>query len=129
WEPGIPLFLGHESDRTERRLYRSARVGLSLKKSRNAPEPPRYIMLPYRYLTEPRRISKGKLHLVLALHVQGVHPEEIGQITGSPTATIQRYIADFEAGRQQKNFGPYYGIDLGPKELCKLYGTWVANFG
>jgi hypothetical protein len=112
-----------------RTLYRSARVGLSLKRSPKAPEPPRFVMRPYRFLTQPRKTAKGKLHTVLALHCRGVAPEAIQQLTGCPLKTVQRYIADFEAGRQQADFGPYYGIDLGPKELARLHGTWHAQHG
>ena len=86
-------------------------------------------MRAYRYLADPRRTAKGKPHMVLALHARGVPPDEIQQQTGCPRAAVGRYIADFEAGRQQPDFGPYYGKDLSPKELCQLHGTWYANFG
>jgi hypothetical protein len=42
---------------------------------------------------------------------------------------VQRYVADFEEGRRAADFGPYYGIDLGPKELCRLQGVWHAVWG
>jgi hypothetical protein len=109
-------------------IFTSPRVGLSLKKAKKSADMPRYILLPYRYLTEPRRISKGKLYLVLALHVQGVSQDVIHKLTGSPRHTIGGYIADFEAGCQHREFAPYFGIDLKPKDLCRLYGTWQANY-
>lgn len=55
-----------------------------------------FILRPYRYLTEPRKITKGKLHLVLALHSEGMNIEEIGKITGSLRRSIEQYISDFE---------------------------------
>ena len=113
----------------DRPVHRSARVGLSLKRARKSPEPPRYVLRPYRYFTEPRRIGKGKAQMVLALHVAGKSAEEIHALTGCPRATVQRYVSDFEEGRSERDFGPYYGIDLSPKDLCRLHGTWHANFG
>jgi hypothetical protein len=129
WEAGKPLLLQEEAGLPARNFLRTARVGLSLKKWKKAPEPPCYIMRPYRYLADPRRTAKGKVHMVLALHAGGVPPDKIHKQTGCPKAAVGRYIADFEAGRQQPDFGPYYGKDLSPKDLCQLHGTWYANFG
>lgn len=127
WDTGSPMVLALAHKSEQHQIFRSARVGLSLKKAKSPSDLPRYIMRPYRFVTEPRRISKGKLYLVLALHVQGINNEIIHQITGCPRQTIQRYIADFEAGRLDMDFAPYFGIDLKPKDLCRLYGTWHAN--
>jgi hypothetical protein len=126
WDPSNPLRL-ETADGEPCEVCRTARVGLSLKRSKKAPEPPRYVMRPYRYLSEPRRTSKGKLHMVLALHAEGRAPEEIRTITGCPPSTIERYIADFEEGRGE-DFDPYYGKDLGPKDLARLHGVWHARW-
>jgi hypothetical protein len=32
-------------------------------------------------------------------------------------------------GRREATFDPYFGIDLGPAGVCKLIGTWAAQFG
>ncbi len=128
WDTSSPVHV-EEAAVEQRPLYRSARVGLSLKRSPKAPEPPRFVMRLYRFLSQPRKTAKGKLHMVLALHSRGIPPEEIQQLTGCPVKTVRRYIADFEAGRQQADFGPFYGIDLGPKELARLHGTWHATHG
>ncbi len=125
WEVGNPLRLELASDLPHRELCRSARVGLTLKKANpKAPEPPRYLLRTYRFLSEPRRIAKGKLLLVLARHAQGAGAEQIQQETNCPRPTVQRYVADFEAGKQEPDLSAYYGKELGPKELCRLHGTW-----
>jgi hypothetical protein len=124
WGRSNPLQVTEVKPAESAPLFRSARVGLSLKRWQKSPEPPSFILRPYRYLTEPRRIKKGKLHLVLALHVAGTDPETIHQLTACPRASIQRYLTDFELGRQEKDFSAYQGIDLGPRELCRLHGTW-----
>jgi hypothetical protein len=84
---------------------------------------------PYRYLTEPKEISKGRPHLILALHRAGRTPREIREITGVAQATIDRYIADFTLGTKVANFDPYIGQELGTADLCKLLGTWHAKYG
>src|SRR5207244_3803771 len=112
----------------QRPLLGTARVGLSLKRTRKEDDLTRFVLRNYRYLSRPRSISKGKPHMVLALHSQGHSTQEIQQRTGVNKPAIQRYVADCEAGRQVHDFSPYFGIDLGPKELCRLHGTWQAHY-
>src|SRR5262249_4666053 len=129
WEAGNPLHLVEDTSYTRRELLRTPRVGLSLKRTGKSPEPARYLMRSYRYLSQPKRTAKGKVHMILAMHARGAAADEIQQTTGCPRPAMGRYIADFEAGRQNKDLTPYFGKDLTPKDLCRLYGTWVANFG
>jgi hypothetical protein len=127
WDPSSPLVLvSTEAPRLDR-IFRTARVGLTLRQSKKGSEGLNYILRPYRYLTEPRGISKGKPHIVMALYMQGVGVEEIHRLTGSPRRSIERYIADFEAGTQEASFDRYFGKDLTPAELCRLHGTWRAK--
>lgn len=125
WETSCPLALRELDAERPSGIVRSARVGLSLKKQHA--ESLRYLMRPYRYLTETRRVRKGKLHLVLALHAQGIDPEQIREITGCPRKSIGHYIDDFELGRKEEDVTPYLGIDLGPKHLCRLHGIISAR--
>jgi hypothetical protein len=64
---------------------------------------------------------------VLALHAQGMEAEAIHRLTGCPLKSVNRYIADCEAGRGETGFGPYLSIDLSPRDLCRLHGTWHAH--
>ena len=89
----------------------------------------RFLMRPYRFLTEPRTIRKGKRHMVLAMHARGGDVETIRRVTGCPAASIRRYIEDFEAGRQETDFGPYLGVETGPREWCRMYGLWQRVYG
>jgi hypothetical protein len=122
WDASSLLRLEWLPDLLERPLVKTPRIGLSLKRLRKADTPPRFIMRHYRYLSEPRRISKGKLHMVLALHAEGRTVAEIRELTGCNKGAIERYIADREAGTKESDFTPYFGKDLGPKELCRLHG-------
>src|SRR5262245_57733528 len=89
WDRQSPLAL-EWVEMTPRPILRTARVGLSLKRLRKSELPPRYIMRPYRFLSEPRRISKGKIHMVLALHQQGKSVEQIRQETGGVKSSAER---------------------------------------
>ncbi|NES84473.1 MAG: hypothetical protein F6K10_25410 [Moorea sp. SIO2B7] len=109
-------------------FFSSGRVGLSLKRAKSYSIMPWYILHPYRYLSEPKLVSKGKVYLVLALHYRGISLEETHQITGSPKHIIKKYITDFEEGRKEDDFSPYIGRKLNPEKLCKLHGTWYENF-
>ncbi|MGD1875237.1 MAG: hypothetical protein ACFB02_19560 [Mastigocoleus sp.] len=104
-------------------IFCSARIGLSLKKLQFISEKQQYILRPYRYLVQPRKVSKGKLHLVLALYIHGKSLEYIHSVTGSPQRTISKYIQDFEAGKQEVDFSRYVGINLNSQELSRLHGT------
>ena len=128
WDPDNPLRL-EMVDPDERTLLRTPRVGLTLKRMRKAPEPPRFLMRNYRFLSEPRRISKGKPHMVLSMYAAGAGVDQITLATGCPKGTVARYAADYEAGLLETDFGPYFGAELGTKEICRLYGAWNAHWG
>jgi hypothetical protein len=127
WNGDNPLRVEEGRSGGHRPIFRSARIGLSLKKAGVSSAMPSFILRPYRYLTEPRRIAKGKPLLVLSLHAQGMDPDAIHRLTGCPRQSVCRYIADCEAGRQAADFAPYFGRDLSPGDLCRLHGTWHAH--
>src|SRR5262249_18636471 len=110
-----------DSKEEKRPVYRSARVGLSLKKVPASTSNLGYLLRSYRFLTEPSRTAKGKIYLVLALHQEGKSVEEIQDLTGCPPATVRRYIDHFAEGKKEKDLSVFGGIDLGPKELCRLH--------
>jgi len=129
WDVSSPLHITEAEKPRSATVYQSSRVGLSLKKSKGKPDAPRFIGRPYRFLTEPAGISKGKAHLVLTLHRAGHTAEAIRELIGMPKKTIDRYIADFALGMPAKDFEAYIGKDLGTADLCKLLGTWHAKYG
>jgi hypothetical protein len=107
----------------QNKIFTTARVGLSLKKATSTNNMQSFLLRPYRYLTEPRKITKGKVHLILALHRSGINIEEICQTTGSPRRSVQRYIDEFKIGQQEQNFGAYFGRELDSFALCRLHGN------
>lgn len=128
WEKDNPLRLEATDELDGRPLIRSPRVGLSLKKAAPRAEATRFVMRSYRYLTQPLRTKKGKLLIVLALHARGENLDAIRQLTNCSRRVVERYIADYETGRKEGDFAPYFGRDLGPADLCKLYGVWSIAF-
>jgi 3-methyladenine DNA glycosylase Mpg len=129
WDAENLLHLQWLKEVVDRPILKTARVGLSLKRFRQSELPARFVLRPYRYLSEPRRIVKGKLHMVMALYADGVSLAEIRERTGCPKGAIERWLADYEAGASESDFTPYFGIDLGPKELARLHGLWNARYG
>jgi 3-methyladenine DNA glycosylase Mpg len=107
-------------------IYATPRIGLTLKKGATEARQ-RYIARPYRFLTEPARIRKGKPHLVTALYQEGRSPDEIAALTGTRRSVVDGYIAAFEAGRARRTrqIDELRG-DLSPRELCQLLGAAAA---
>lgn len=101
-------------------VHESPRVGLTLKRGVLA-DRARFLARPYRFLTEPARIKKGRLHTVIGLHRRGHSPHEIAALTGSAPAQVGKYIAHFEAGKGRDPRD--YVKDLNSEETCQLLGA------
>ncbi len=129
WDASSPLHIVDAEQPRTAPVFACSRVGLSLKKAKGKADAPKFVARPYRFLTEPQGISKGKPHLVLALHRAGLTAEAIRDIIDMPKKTIDRYVSDFTAGKRVEGFDGYIGKDLGTADLCKLLGTWHAKYG
>lgn len=127
WDATSPPHLATAEKPREAKVYACSRVGLSLKKMKGKPDAPRFIGRPYRFLTEPQTISKGRPHLILALHRTGHSADAIREITGVARKTIDRYIADHDTGTKAEGFEGYIGKELSTAELCQMLGTWTAK--
>lgn len=128
WDTSSPLHIVAAEKPRDAPVYATSRVGLSLKKAKGKADAPRFVCRPYRFLTEPQLIAKGRPHLILALHRAGHSPDDIRAITGVARKTIDGYIAHFTIGTQAEGFDAYIGKDLSTAELCQLIGTWHARF-
>jgi 3-methyladenine DNA glycosylase Mpg len=115
-----PLYVTRREGSLGKQVYRSPRVGLSLKRS-NTPDRHRFIARDYRFLTEPARIKKGKPNLIVALHREGLHAARIAALTGTRTSVIDRYLQAYEQGRAQEPAS--FDRDLSTGELCALFGA------
>jgi hypothetical protein len=121
WDPTSPMYLERAPD-AGKEVFACARVGLSLRRAWTGSTKPRYLTRPYRFLTEPRAIAKGKPHLVIALYRAGRKPDEVRALTGAPARSIAGYIEAYEAGRVEGRFEDYFGKEIGPKDVCRLHG-------
>lgn len=121
--PGSPLYVTLEPTPRAAPVYESPRVGLTLKRGALA-ERARFLARPYRFLSEPARIKKGRLHTALGLHRQGHAPAEIARLTGSTRAQVEKYVTNYEAGTR-RHPGELHG-DLSAEEVCQLFGACDA---
>jgi hypothetical protein len=129
WDQQNPLLLRPCPNLEPRAIYRSARIGLTLRRATTFSSMPTFVGRPYRFLTQPAGIKKGKPLLVLALHSQGIALPKIQELTRCPAAAIERYTTAYEVGRQRTDFGWYLGKDLTVLDRCKLQGTWHTLVG
>jgi hypothetical protein len=116
-----PLYLALDADPGRSQpIYATPRIGLTLKKGTTEARQ-RLIARPYRFLSEPARIRKGRPHLITALHQQGRSPAEIAALTGVRRSVVQGYLDAFEAGRAKPIDA--FGGELSTRELCELLGA------
>lgn len=73
-------------------LYRSARVGLTLKRAAEHPTMPDFIERPYRFMVAPWEIKKGRDLLARSLFREGHGVEEIAALLGSGEAAVRRWV-------------------------------------
>ena len=120
-EPGArPLYVTMDEGSRGQAVYESPRVGLTLKRGDLALRQ-RFIARPYRFLTEPARIKKGKVHVIVALHRRGMAAAEIARITGAGAASVRKYAALYEEGKGRSP-AEFRG-DLSTEDLCRLLGA------
>lgn len=101
-------------------VHSSSRVGLSLKSASSDGSHRDFILRPYRFLTRPREVKKGRVNHVLALHHAGLTPDRIQRITGSPRKTVTEYVAWAQHGTGE----PVDDATFSPsraRDLCNLY--------
>lgn len=110
-------------------IWATARVGLTLKRVLRAPTMLDYIVRPYRFLTHPPSIPKGREHVVLAMHQRGLAFDEIVRQSGSPRAAVLRWIGFYEEGRALPSTAPFEGRALAIADRCRLHGALRARMG
>ena len=120
-----PLHLALDAHpRPAQPIYATPRIGLTIKKG-NTPARRRFIARPYRFLSEPARIRKGKPHLITSLHQHGHTPAQIAALTRTRLAVVQGYLDAFAAGPTT----PLESLrgDLSPAQTCQLLGACAGE--
>jgi 3-methyladenine DNA glycosylase Mpg len=115
-----PVYVTHYEAGHGKTVYESPRVGLTLKRA-NTPDRHRFIARNYRFLSEPERIKKGKLHLIVALHRRGLSPTQIAAVTATKPSVIKGYLDAYEEGRAKDP--SEYSSDLSTGDTCGLFGA------
>uniref|UniRef100_A0A6B2L8Z9 Uncharacterized protein n=1 Tax=Arcella intermedia TaxID=1963864 RepID=A0A6B2L8Z9_9EUKA len=107
-----------KTDFEERKMFSGPRVGLTLKKKDG--DRLYYIMRPYRFLTFPQEVRKGRPNLVLGLYAQGMELKDIQKISGCTAAVVKKYCGLYDAGKDAP-IDDFLGA-LKTDDLCKLCG-------
>ena len=105
WDSSSPISMLPVEDRRQPVTWTS-RVGLSLKRVAPSEANLSFLVRRYRYLTERKRISKGKRQTILALHADGLTIDEISRETGTRVASIQRILSVYSMDWARLYRGP-----------------------
>jgi len=114
---------------TKLAVYASPRVGLTLKKELEFLN--RFLLSSYRHHSLVSSMSKGKHHMILALHQQGKSSKEISTIMGGGQSTIEKYVEHFKKSEKGgKKLTSYFTKKtLSTEEFSGLYGAWNSAYG
>jgi hypothetical protein len=124
-----PLRLVPRDKPLDEPILATARVGLSLKRAEQHAEMPRFFGSLYRFITLPDRLSKGRLQTILALHQLGCSETEIRQRSGATLRRIRSAIQEFEQGKEETDFSPWFGRALSAADYARVLGLWWRRFG
>lgn len=105
------------------KVIQSNRFGLTLKKKGEEMERSKYVCRLYRFLTQPKRMKKGKPHMIVSLYHLGKSEEEIIELLGTSKQIVKTYTNLYEKGKKHKNVKRFYGINLTAKQVCELFGA------
>ena len=101
-------------------VYCGPRVGLSLKREHVNPE--LFIMRNYRFVVNPKNVSKHKNLLAVSLHaMKGMNAAEISKLINSNKSSVSNWISLVEEGKKKKT-SDFKGKQISPKLACELYG-------
>jgi hypothetical protein len=118
-----PLWLDLAAPRLPRPVYAGPRVGLTLKRGRSV-DRQKYLVASYRFLTEPQQIKKGRMNLVVGLHVAGRSAEDIAAVTGATKSQVEKYTKAFDLGKTKQPED--YPAEVSAGQLVELFGACHA---
>jgi hypothetical protein len=122
WDGDSPLSL-IGSAAFEMSILSCARVGLSLRRARLPGAWTDYLLKPYRFVSDPSNIRKGRAQMVISRHRAKYTEEDVSRSIGCPSRVIRRYITEYEAGLATGQFEDYFGNVLRANDVCRLHGV------
>ncbi|MCA9692983.1 MAG: hypothetical protein KC636_25530 [Myxococcales bacterium] len=131
WSEGQVIRLRRDAAGDARPIFRSGRVGLTLRRADEHPGMLRTIGRLYRFLTAPTGIKKGRPYLIAALRAQGRDAKAIAATVGSPEASVRKLIAEFDRGHAEDDatLAAYRGRSLSSGALARMLGAWQRHYG
>ena len=109
-------------------IIHTGRVGLYMtKKNVSVADQANYVMRNYRSVAEPRKVSKGRHLMTLALLNDGKSVTEIAQITGMKEAVIRRQKDSFDSGKKQAQDLSVFAKRINDTVACECYGAIIAD--
>ncbi len=105
-------------------VYRSARVGLSMKKTDG--DRIGFVAKPYRYLTFPERIPKGRDYLIAQLFAERMPAAQIAERLGCKPTVIARVLENYENGKGT-NPAKFSGKALTANDVCAMLGALLSK--
>lgn len=106
-------------------VYAGPRVGLSLRRAVSA-ERVFFLPRPYRFVVDPRGARKGRLHLALGMHREGMPADAIAGVMGASLAQVRAWIDAYAQGRGARVTALREAQD--GEALCALLGACDAAF-
>lgn len=121
WDKSSPLHLVDNPD-LGRIILATSRVGLSLRRMETGSAKPVFLTRPYRYLTAPAAIRKGRAQTAMALHRSGCAADEIQQIMKCPRRVVATFLREHRLGVTNGTPTDFFGKQLNSRGLCRLHG-------
>ena len=107
-------------------LFRTARVGLSLRRATGSSTHLAFIARPYRYLTSPA-LKKGRAHTIVSLLAQGQSDSHIAATCACPASTVASYRRHFDRGVTAGSGQGMLGKALAVDGLCFVLGACTSS--
>lgn len=129
-DPNSTLHIALADHATDARIWHTARVGLTLRRAASEPTMPQYWLRPYRHLTQPAAIAKGRLQTVVAMHQAGLDADAIRAQAGTTSAFVRDTIDAYQAGLTgSATTADWIGTSADGPDLARALGVWRREYG
>jgi hypothetical protein len=112
-----PICIEPLTEIIDKSIITSGRFGLVLRNDNQV----EYVLKPYRYMSFPSYVRKGRQHLVLELYYKGNNSKKISEITGCSASQINKWIKQYEAVTPSTKPSSYYAKKLTAAEFSAFY--------
>jgi hypothetical protein len=114
-----PIYILRTEENKIDKITTSGRFGLVLRNDDQVP----YVLRPYRYMSFPSEVRKGRQHLVLELHYKNVNSKKISDLTGCGVPQINKWTKKYDDIDSSIKPSSYYGKKLNAAEFSAFYNV------